>query len=113
MLRTTIFAALAAAAIIGAPIAAADELTNAEVMQTDTQDNSGQPGQGGIIEYATGNNAPSQQPWIYSGPDCQPIMGTWDDDGFHPNPNGTEIAFGSDPHNLRSAPYKTGVNNGY
>lgn len=107
---------ITAAALIGAPIAAADsaDLSNTDVIQS-------QPRHAKIVNpwedlpgtapFKNGLNAPTMQPTIYSGPDCQPVMGNWDDTGFHPDPNGHDVAFGSDPSNLKRHPFKTGCNN--
>lgn len=105
---------IAAAALIGAPIAAADgaDLSNTDVMQAQQRTTRiVDPWEElpGTAPFKNGLNPPTMQPTIYSGPDCKPVMGTWDDAGFHPDPNGTDIAFGT-KDNLKRHPFKTGCN---
>lgn len=116
MLRNTIatIIGIAAAALIAAPIAAADttDLNNADVAGATTQSlipewNSGT---GGTFPYATGSNI-SNPTTVLTDADCNVIRGSWDPvNGFTPGA-GDRVAWTDDGgRTLRSSPYKSGLN---
>lgn len=111
MLRTITYALFGfiAAGVIAAPIASADDLTNTEVMQSETQTAPETPPPSPVV-YATGDNTP--KPYGILTKNCQPVMGTFvADKGFVPDPNGKQIAYTNDGgKTFRSNGYKNGLN---
>lgn len=109
MLRTitTTLLGIAAAAVISAPIANADntpDMTSGnKVAPTTVASSSG---------YATWLGGTGGNPFIIlTGADCKPVMGTWTKDGFVYDPAGKDVAWvNRNDGTLASSPYDDGLN---
>lgn len=114
MLRTTIAAIATAAALFGAPIAAADSsaMNNADVVaHTEAPKEDGvYRGPNSTFPFATGDNT-STPMTVLTDEDCNVVRGSWDsENGFTPGA-GNSVAWTNDGgKTVRSSPYKSGLN---